>query len=79
MAQITPETLQQTRQSFADGALACIAEVESGQVRVNDPAQYFAWCRQRHDDALSGQYDHTLTFLQRAHYLQTGECRALLP
>ena len=34
---------------------------------------------ERKEAALAGEFDHTLTFMQRAHYMQTGECVALLP
>ena len=33
----------------------------------------------RKASALAGEFDHTFTFMQRAHYMQTGECVALLP
>jgi hypothetical protein len=75
---LTPESILAARRWFAENALACIAEVESGRVHVNDPASYFVWRRQQHDEALAGAYDHTLTFLQRAHHIQTGECVPLL-
>lgn len=76
---LTPESIQAARQWFADNALACITEVESGAVRVNDPARYFTLQRESHADALAGKFDHTLTFQQRAYFIQTGECIALLP
>lgn len=76
---LKPESIQAARQWFADNALACIAEVKSGAVRVNDPDAYFAQCMRRHDDALAGKNDHTFALLQRAHYIQFGECPALLP
>lgn len=76
---LTPETIHATRQWFADNALACIAEVESGDVKVNNRERYFSQCRQRHADALAGKGDHTFAFRQRAHYIQTGECVPLLP
>lgn len=76
---LTPETIKATRQWFADNALACIAEAESGSVFVNDPKSHREWCMQRHADALAGRSDHTLTFLQRAHWIQTGEMVPLLP
>ncbi len=79
MTNLTAETIKATRQWFADNALACIAEVESGEVRVNDRERYFAWRMQCHADALAGRYDHSLTFLQRATYIQSGVCHALLP
>ena len=76
---ITPETIQKTRQWWADNALACIAEVKSGEVKVNNPEKYFAWRMEQHADALAGKYDHSFAFQQRAYFIQTGECVALLP
>jgi len=75
---LTPDSIQKTRQWFADNAQACIDEVASGAVRVNDPESYFEWRRKQIADSLAGRSDHTFTFLQHAHYLQTGECVALL-
>jgi hypothetical protein len=71
---ITANSIQLTRQWFANNALACIAEVESGKVRVNERDRYFANCRQRAADALAGKGDHTFAFRQRAYYIQTGKC-----
>jgi hypothetical protein len=79
MPLLTPETIQATRQWFADNARACIAEVQSGEVRVNDLPAYTAWREESAAAALRGDYDRTLTFLQRATYIQTGDCPALLP
>lgn len=76
---LTQETIQATRQWFADNAQACIDEVKSGTVKVNDPESYYLWQREWAVQALAGAYDHTLAFLQKAHYIQTGECVALLP
>lgn len=76
---LTPESIQAARQWFAANALACIAEVKEGRVKVNDPESYFAQCRARHDAVLRGESDHTFALLQRAHYIQTGEMRPLLP
>lgn len=60
---LTKETIQLTRQWYADNAAACIEEVKNGKVKVNDP----------------DKYDHSLGFVQRAVFIQTGECYALLP
>lgn len=79
MTKLTEASIQAARQWYADNAQACIDEVASGAVRVNDVQSYYTWCRQRAEDALAGLYDHTLAFLQRAHYIQTSECIALLP
>lgn len=69
----------QCRQWFADNAQACINEVLDRSVKVNDSNKYFAWQKQRIVDSLAGKNDHTVTFLQRCYYIQTGECLALLP
>lgn len=71
---LTTESIRLARQWFADNALACIAEVQSGKVKVNDPEKYFASCRQRAEDVLAGKGDHTFAFRQRAYWIQTGEC-----
>lgn len=76
---LTAESIQAARNEMAANDLACIAEVKKGKVKVSDPEAYFAWCRERHDATLRGENDHTFTLLQRAHYIQTGEMRALLP
>lgn len=77
--ELTEETIQKTRKWFADNAQACIDEVRSGEVKVNDPEAYFAWREESIKDAIECRNDNTLTFLQRAHYIQTGDCIALLP
>ena len=79
MTLLTPETIRATRQWFADNAHACIAEAQSGAVRVNNLGAYTAWREDSAAAALRGDYDRSLTFRQRATYIQTGECPALLP
>lgn len=75
---LTPETIEKTRQYYADNAKACIAEAVSGEVRVNDLPRYIIWCEQRAADSLAGKSDHTFTFIQMAWYIQSGECVGLL-
>ena len=77
--ELSAESMQKAREWYAENALACIAEVENGSVRVNDKEAYFSSCMQRHADSLAGKNDHTFAFLQRAYYIQTGESVALLP
>jgi len=76
--EITPETILATREHFAQISRDCIAEAQNGTTRVNDLASYVAWREQAIEDSLAGRGDHTLTFMQRALWLQTGECPALL-
>lgn len=76
--EITPETVQKTREWYADNARACIEEATAGKFHVNDLAKYVSWQRERIRESLSGEWDNTLTFVQRAVYLQTGESVPLL-
>jgi hypothetical protein len=76
--ELTAETIQRTRQWFADNAQACIDGAESGRTQVNDLGRYVAWRRQCIADSLAGKGDHTFAFLQRAHFIQTGESVPLL-
>jgi len=76
--EITQETIQATREWFAENARACIAGAESGEYFVNDLSKYRKGKRRCEREALNGDYDYSLTFVQRALYIQTGECVPLL-
>ena len=76
---ITAKTIMATREHFAANRHACIAEVQSGELKVNDPAEYVRWMLEMAQEDMEGRHDHTLTFLQRAYWLQTGDMIALLP
>jgi hypothetical protein len=76
---LTEESMQATRQYYHDNALACIEEVKSGKVYVNDPESYFEWRMRESKEYIEGKHDHVLAFLQHAYYIQTGESIALLP
>lgn len=75
---ITDEAIKATRVHFADIERACIADILDGRVRVEHPAVVIKW----HEDAiphhLAGKWDHTLTFIQAALCIQTGECISIL-
>ncbi|MED3792401.1 hypothetical protein P4571_08090 [Niallia alba] len=77
--QLTEESIQETRKWFANNAIACIEEVKSGEVYVNDREYYFTWREKEAKEYMEGKYDHVLVFLQRAYFIQTGESIALLP
>lgn len=75
---LTDETIQAAREWFAENARECINDAKSGAVRVNDLGSYVEWQSECIADSLAGKWDHTFTFLQRAHSMQTGDCIALL-
>ena len=79
---ITQESIIACRQWFADNADACVREAEDGTAPLAShyPIElYREKMAERKEAALAGEFDHTFTFMQRAHYMQTGECVALLP
>lgn len=69
---LTDETIQKTRQWYANNAQMCIDEAVSGEVKVNDLPKYIEWRKQSAADSLAGKSDHTFAFIQMAYYLQTG-------
>lgn len=77
--ELTKESIQKTRKWFSENAIACIEEVKSGEFKVNDPESYFKWETEKAKEYMEGCHDHTLSFLQRAYFIQTGESVALLP
>ena len=73
------DTINATRQWFADSAQACVNEAISGQVKVNDLDKYVQDQKRRMAEYLNGTWDHTLAFQQKATFIQTGECHPILP
>lgn len=76
---LTSETIKATQQWYAENAQACINEAISGQVKVNDLDKYVQDQKLSMAEYLNGTWDHTLAFQQRATFIQTGECRPILP
>lgn len=88
--ELTPEAMQKTREHFAANKRLCAAScVEFGSMPkedlpegfffVNGADSYKRQCREGAEKMLRGEGDHTLTFLQYAYYVQTGESIAILP
>lgn len=69
---ITPETISRTRAHFADNQRECIKDAQSGEMYVNDLNNYIKYTLETIAHIEAGGWDHTFTFLQRAHWLQTG-------
>ena len=77
-----PETRQKTREHFRDIALACASDAESGVIKLPSHvrvAEFAASWREEADAWMRGDYDHSFTFIQHAHYVETGDCVAFLP
>jgi hypothetical protein len=76
--EITEETILKTRQYFINNHRACIDDAISGRTRVNDLQGYIRSEEDRIFGLEEGLSDHTLTFVQAALWIQTGECIAIL-
>ena len=79
---ITQESIIACRQWFADNQQACIEGALDGTLGLAshvNVTEYIEACQRKQDSIEVGEQDHTFTFMQRAHYMQTGECVALLP
>ena len=76
-------TTYQTRIHFARNAIGCIREVLDGKVYLNESfiskEQYRANKLADAKRIRAGGMDHTMTFQQYKHYLDTGNMVALLP
>lgn len=78
--ELTKETIKKTDQHFADICQGCINEVLIGEVRVNNKDKYIKNNESQKNDYLNGNVNRSnFTYLQRAYFLQTGNCIALLP
>lgn len=79
--ELTEETIIATRQWYADNATECISqarlyiETDGAQgFRVNDIDRYTKWNEKCAADSLAGLSDNNFAFMQRAYFIQTGEC-----
>lgn len=79
---LTEATIIATRQHFADIYQAVIDKTLSGEhapASHVDIQGYIAQYKEKQRAMLAGESEDNFTFLQRAYWLQTGDCVALLP
>jgi hypothetical protein len=72
--QLTKETILKTRLWFVQNDLNCIRGAVKGEFRVNNLKEYNEWRMRKAIQRLVGNDRPSLAFLQRALYIQTGEC-----
>ena len=78
---LTTETINAAWQWFADNQRECARAAQAGEFRVNDLARYVADCEQqaaRYDAHDTGGRPLSLTFIQRAYFIQSGESVPML-
>jgi len=76
--EITMKTILATREHFAEIHESCIKDAITGVTRVNNVDEYIARETEAIDRVRAGNADYTLTFAQRALWIQTGECIPIL-
>lgn len=72
------EAVLKARRWFYMNHLNCVKGAISGEYKVNDLPSYVQWQKKSAIDVITGK-SNSLTLLQKAWYIQTGECVALLP
>jgi len=84
--ELQSDSILAARRWFAENALACSAAARSRSealdahtFHVNDLTTYKAAKTTLAAECLMGEYDTTLAFMQKAYFIQTGACPALLP
>lgn len=77
--EITSDAMFKTRKHFIDLSIESIQEVLNGNIKVNDFNDFIKWKTNTIKLINNGGSDHTFTFMQHAHYIQTGNTIALLP
>lgn len=76
---LTIESIQAARQWYNENAQKCIDDAISGKTRVNDLESYIEFRQRSIKDLERDDVSISFALLQKAHYIQTGECVALLP
>lgn len=77
--EILPSIIHLTKQYFIDIHHKCITGASEGKFFVNDLNSYIDWQQEMINDLDNGKSDYSFTFIQRAYWLQSGQCIALLP
>lgn len=78
---LTKDTIIKTREWFINNQLGQVAEVERGEVYLNPEyglERLKSECLKNIEDIKQGDWDHSLTFVQRAYYIQSNKCVGLL-
>lgn len=76
---ITKESIDKARRFFINNLQAQMEDIRTGKVKVNNKERHLQWLIDSEIDCEAGAYDNRFTMLQRAYYIQTGDCVALLP
>ena len=75
--EITPETFEATKQYFIDLNKELIRQVKSDELIVNNPDNYVQWKQDNIEYYKNLENTINFTFLQRAYFIQTGDCLPL--
>ena len=83
MQELTQESIQKARLWFSNNCLAMAEKaresIATGIFYCNNPEINALKWEQEAKNWLDGNHSNSFTFWQKAYYIQTGECVALLP
>jgi hypothetical protein len=80
--EIDKQSIEKARQWFIDNQQACIDGAVNGTLGLASHVDINEYVQSRINEQRSiqnGEWDNSFTFMQLAHYIQTGESVALLP
>lgn len=77
--ELTNDTILKTDKHFANICKECIDGAINKDFHVNDLDRYIQDKKRHMNNYIKGLNRNTLTYLQRAYWIQTGELIALLP
>lgn len=74
---LTDETIRLTKQSFIENDYKCLESAILKEFNVNDLPSYILWIKSMIED-MRNCTRYSFTFIQRAYFIQSGECVGLL-
>ena len=75
---LTEETIAATWKHFADHERLCAEEARAGILKPNDVDKYIEKCESNAALYDSREMRISVTWIQRAYFIQTGECVPIL-
>ncbi|HSH35318.1 hypothetical protein [Schnuerera sp.] len=76
--ELTEETILKTREYFYNVCIECVNGAINNEFYVNNVDNYIQFKKEDAESYINGEFDHVLSFIQKAYYIQTGKNIPLL-
>ena len=76
--ELTEETILKTREYFYNVCIECVNGAINSEFYVNNVDNYIQFKKENAESYINGEFDHILSFLQKAYHIQTGKNVPLL-